>query len=40
MKVKTKHTKPVKLEYKYKQKLDKELYYFQTHQIIAEVDGE
>jgi len=40
MKVKTKNTKPVKLEYKYKQKLDKELYYFQTHQIIAEVDGE
>lgn len=40
MRVKTKPNHPVKLEYKYKQKLDKELYYFQTHQIIAEVDGE
>lgn len=40
MKVKTKNNKPVKLEYKYKQSLEKELYYFQTHQIIAEVDGE
>ena len=40
MRIKTQPNHPVKLEYKYKQKLDKELYYFQTHQIIAEVDGE
>lgn len=40
MKVKSSNINPVKLEYKYKQRLDKELYYFQTHQIIAEVDGE
>jgi len=38
--VKSKSKSPVKLEFKYKQLMTEELYYIQSHTIIAQVNGQ